>query len=173
MIGIQGYTRDYLLNLSYISQATSNKTEIENQIALLRSLVNSFKLIKPADAEKEEHQLRAAGDKRYKKYVELTAGTQIAFQAKVLFEQWKELDWDSADSSARVTNDTILIQRAIKAFPVEDEKIASLSQDLDLIDQMTPKEKRELIVSWNKQQPEPTPTHPSFFERFSKWLSPN
>ena len=173
VIGIQGYTRDYLLILSYISQATSNKTEIENQIALLRSLVNSFKLIKPADAEKEEHQLRAAGDKRYKKYVELTAGTHIAFQAKVLFEQWKELDWDSADSSARVISDTKLIQRAIKAFPVKDEKIDSLSQDLDRIDQMTPEAIREWIVSGNKKQPEPTPTHPSFSERFSRWLSPD
>ena len=146
MIGIQGYTRDYLLMLTYISQATLNKAGISNQTALLQFLVDSFKLIKPANREEQERQLRAAGDKRYNKYVELIAGSLITFQFNLLREQWKGLDWDIADSSRRVVSDSKLIQKAIKAFPFQAQEIDSLSQWLEEIDQMTPEEIRGLFV---------------------------
>ncbi len=150
LIGIQGYTRDYFLILSYISQATSNETEIKNQVALLQSLVDSFKIIKPANMEKQEHRLSAAGDMRYSKYIQLNAGKTILFQYNVLLEQWRGLDWDSPDSSARVISDVKLIQKAIKAFPVQDEEINSLSQGLHQIGLMGPEGIRKLFVSGDK-----------------------
>jgi hypothetical protein len=155
VIGIQGYTRDYLLILSYISQATSNEGEIKKQITLLQSLVDSFRLIKPTNIEEEERRLSAAGDTRYSKYVELSARQMIMGQYNVLLEQWKGLRWDSADSSARVISDIKLIQKAIKMFPVQDEAIDMLSQTLEKINRMDPEEIRKLFVPGDEEQDEP------------------
>ena len=162
VIGIQGYTRDYFLVLSYISQATSKKTEIENQRALLQNLVDSFTLIKPTDMEEEERRLRAAGDTRFKKYVELAASASIKFQFEVLEGQWRGLDWDRADSSAHVISDARLLQKAIKAFTVQDvqeaqdKEITELAEMLAEMEQMTPEEIRELFASEDEEHPEAT-----------------
>lgn len=146
-IAIQGYTRDYVLIISYISQSTSNKTEIEKQRALLQSLVDSFKLIRPVDVEQEERRLAAAGDTRYKKYVELKAGGLLQFQFNVLASQWRELDWTQPESAECVRSDARLIQKAIKAFPVEDEGITEIATQLTELEQMTPAEIRGLFVT--------------------------
>ena len=154
LIGIQGLTRDYLLILSYISQATLNKAEIETQMAFLKKIVDSFKPIKPTNVEAEERQLLASGDKRYKKYIELKAGEAIRLQYGFLAKQWSELDWDKAESRERLIREVKRVQQAIKVFKVEE--LNSLSQRLDEIANMAPSEIKALLTSGNEEQPQST-----------------
>lgn len=130
MIGIQGYTRDYVLTLSYISQATTNKAEIDNQVALLQTLVDSFKIIKPADVDAEERQMQALGDARYEKYIHLNVNNLIMAQFGMLISQWRELNWDKAESKKRFIGDVKRMQKAVEVFAIEGEEIKELMEVL-------------------------------------------
>lgn len=125
VIGIRGYARDYLLVLYYVSQATTNQVEIQEQIGLLQDLVGSFKIIKPTDVDAEERQFRVLGDTRYQKYVELNAPSTIWAQFGMLLSQWQELDWTKAESKERFITDLQRIHKAVEAFGIDDEGLTS------------------------------------------------
>ena len=153
LIGIQGFARDFLLTLSYVSQATSNKAEIENQMALLQSLVDSFKLIKPADVDQQERQSLTVGDQRYQKYIELYARQILENQSGLLMEQWSELDWEKAESRERVIQDIKRFKKAIEVFTGDDKHLDELKDLLNELTQMSLSEMKAFMTS--KDQPQP------------------
>ena len=120
LIGIQGFVRDYLLALSYVSQATSNKAEIESNVALLKRLVDSFKLIKPSNLDEEERRLKEAGDKRYIQWIAINAKQSLGSQFNLLIKQWRELDCDKSESKKQVIEDIKRFKETITVFVPED-----------------------------------------------------
>ena len=116
VICIQGFVRDYLLELCYVSQASSNKAEIESQVALLQSLVDSFQLINPTDLEESERQSQEVGNRLYQEFVEQNAKQILENQFNLLIEQWRELDWKKKESRQRVIQDTKRFKKAIEVF---------------------------------------------------------
>jgi hypothetical protein len=137
LIGIQGFLRDYILILSYVSQATSNKAEIESQVALLQSLVDSFKLIKPTNLEEEERRSQQAGDQRYQKYVELNAKQLMTLQFNLLIAQWRELDWEKDESKQRLIKDVKRYMKAMEVFTSGDDQLAEYTGMFDELRNMS------------------------------------
>jgi phosphoglycolate phosphatase-like HAD superfamily hydrolase len=153
LIGIQGFAHDFLLTLSYVSQATSNKAEIENQMALLQSLVDSFKLIKPANVDEQERKSQVVGDQRYQKYIDLYAKQVLENQSGLLMEQWSELGWEQAESRERVIRDIKRFKKAIEVFTGDDKHLDELKDLLNELTQMSLSEMKAFMTSKDQLQP--------------------
>jgi hypothetical protein len=155
LVGIQGFARDYLLTLSYVTQTTSDDSELAAQKAILQQLVDSFKLIKPGDVAREKEKFARLGDLRYESLIESQAYVFITRQANVLLKKWSEMNWNDPDSKEEQLKDIRRIRQAMDAFMPRDENYEWLGGQMDNFERWSPEELVQFVkgIAPPTQQP--------------------
>jgi hypothetical protein len=131
--------------LNYIWQATTETAEIENQKALLKSFVDSFRVIRPSSIATEERQFKALGNRRYKNYIQLNGASSIMTQIALLSSQWKAMDGDTAENKKRLIKDINSIKKAIKVFAIKNQELTNFLKSFDGVEGMNSQQLNDLF----------------------------
>lgn len=111
----------------------------------MQSIVDSFKIIKPARLDEEERALQILGDQQYKEYIQSNSSEVIRSQFLIFISKWKELDWNKAESKKQFAVDVKRLKKAINFFAKGDEELNEMLEELNDVTKMARSKIKEYI----------------------------
>ena len=123
-IGIEGELQDHILMLNYPSIPEADNPELERDLQILQSLVNSFRPLRIIDPDNKRKELQKKADESFRNLMIENGEDFFNFEFGVLLHRLKILDMDNLEQRYKAIN-------MLKPFEIFARKIKLKDEDLN------------------------------------------